>query len=123
MIARSLLFIPGHNLKFMESAVLSKADILLPDVEDSVQPLPNKQLARDLILSFVNNKKFTSKKIYPRVNSPESGELIKDITQLSVNGIDGFMYQKLKLVVIFIFLINYLNQLKPKKVFQLALLK
>lgn len=96
MIARSLLFVPGHNSKFMESAANSNADILLPDVEDSVQPISNKQLSRDMILSFVNGKKFNDKMIFPRVNSPESGELIKDITQLSVNGIHGFMYPKAK---------------------------
>jgi citrate lyase subunit beta / citryl-CoA lyase len=80
----------------MESAILSDADILLPDVEDSVQPISNKQLSRDLIISFVNDKKFNNKKVFPRINSPESGELLKDITQLTVNGIDGFMYPKSK---------------------------
>ena len=70
MISRSLLFVPGHNLKFMESAILSDADILLPDVEDSVQPISNKQLSRDLIISFVNDKKFNNKKVFPRINSP-----------------------------------------------------
>jgi citrate lyase subunit beta/citryl-CoA lyase len=94
MLTRSLLFVPGHNLKFMESAANSSADIILPDVEDSVQPVSNKQLSRDLILTFVNNKKFKNKKIFPRINSPESGELLKDINQLAVNGIDGFMYPK-----------------------------
>jgi citrate lyase subunit beta/citryl-CoA lyase len=94
MLARSLLFVPGHNLKFMESAANSSVDIILPDVEDSVQPVSNKQLSRDLILTFVNNKKFKNKKIFPRINSPESGELLKDINQLAVNGIDGFMYPK-----------------------------
>ena len=94
MIARSLLFVPGHNSKFMESAAMSNADILLPDVEDSVQPILNKQLSRDMILSFINNKKFDGKLVFPRVNCPDSGELINDITQLSVNGIDGFMYPK-----------------------------
>jgi citrate lyase subunit beta / citryl-CoA lyase len=96
MLARSLLFVPGHNLKFMESAATSNADIILPDVEDSVQPVSNKQLSRDLILSFINNKKFNNKKVFPRINSPESGELLKDINQLSVNGVDGFMYPKSK---------------------------
>ena len=123
MIARSLLFIPGHNLKFMESAVLSKADILLPDVEDSVQPHSNKQLARDLILSFVNNKKFISKKIYPRVNSPESGELIKDITQLSVNGIDGFMYPKAKTGSDIYFFDKLLESIETQKGFPIGTFK
>jgi len=115
MIARSLLFIPGHNAKFLESAANSQADILLPDVEDSVQPVSNKQLARDLILSFVNNKKFNNKPIFPRINSPESGELLKDINQLSVPGIDGFMYPKAKTGLDIYFFDKLLESIETEK--------
>lgn len=96
MIARSLLFVPGHNDRFMEKSISSDADILLPDVEDSVQPTPNKQLARDIIVRFAKDGKYSGKLVFPRVNSPESGELISDITQLTINGINGFMYPKAK---------------------------
>ena len=96
MIARSLLFVPGHNDRFMEKSISSDADILLPDVEDSVQPISNKQLARDTIIRFANDGKYSGKLVFPRVNSPESGELISDITQLAINGINGFMYPKAK---------------------------
>ena len=123
MIARSLLFVPGHNLKFMESAASSTADILLPDVEDSVQPVSNKQLSRDLILSFVKEKKFNNKKIFPRINSPESGELIKDVTQLSVNGIDGFMYPKAKTGNDIYFFDKLLESIEADKGFQIGTFK
>ena len=96
MIARSLLFVPGHNDRFMEKSISSDADILLPDVEDSVQPTSNKQLARDIIVRFAKDGKYSGKLVFPRVNSPESGELISDITQLTINGINGFMYPKAK---------------------------
>lgn len=94
MIARSLLFVPGHNPKFMKSAANSSADIILPDVEDSVQPVKNKQLARNTIKEFVSNGTFNNKLVFPRINTPQSGELIKDITQLTIDGISGFMYPK-----------------------------
>jgi citrate lyase subunit beta/citryl-CoA lyase len=123
MIARSLLFVPGHNPKFMESAASSNADILLPDVEDSVQPVSNKQLSRDLILSFVKEKKFNNKKIFPRINSPESGELIKDITQLSVNGIDGFMYPKAKTGNDIYFFDKLLESVETDKGFEIGTFK
>lgn len=123
MIARSLLFVPGHNLKFMESAASSTADILLPDVEDSVQPVSNKQLSRDLILSFVKEKKFNNKKIFPRINSPESGELIKDVTQLSVNGIDGFMYPKAKTGNDIYFFDKLLESIEADKGFEIGTFK
>lgn len=93
---RSLMFVPGHNLKLMNSAVKSGADVLLLDLEDSVQPKNNKQIARGNIIEFVNQDKFNRFHVFPRVNDRESGELLKDVTQLTMNGIDGFMYPKAK---------------------------
>jgi citrate lyase subunit beta/citryl-CoA lyase len=123
MIARSLLFVPGHISKFMESAANSSADILLPDIEDSVQPYSNKQLARDLILSFINDKKFQGKPIYPRINSPESGELIKDITQLTVTGVNGFMYPKAKTGSDIYFFDKLLESIESQKGFPIGTFK
>jgi len=88
MIARSLLFVPGHNLRFMDKSIKSDADILLPDVEDSVQPYSNKQVARDNIIQFAKDGKFRGKNVFPRINAPDSGELINDITQLAIDGIN-----------------------------------
>src|SRR5690554_4933400 len=96
LLLRSLMFVPSHNEKLMTSASNSDADVLLLDVEDSVQPFSNKQVARDTIIRFVNSNTFDGKKIFPRVNDRESGELLKDIVQLTIDGIDGFMYPKSK---------------------------
>ena len=48
-LMRSLMFVPGHNEKLIHSASNSDADVILLDVEDSVLPLENKQIARDVI--------------------------------------------------------------------------
>lgn len=93
-LMRSLLFVPAHNEKIMKSAVKTKADILLLDIEDSVQPLSNKQKARNKILEFLEKGLFKGRKLFPRVNDRESGELLRDITQLAVDGVTGFMYPK-----------------------------
>src|SRR6056297_2883737 len=95
-LLRSLMFVPSHNQKLMNSALKTKADVLLLDIEDSVQPVTNKQIARDTIISFLSQGKFSDRKIFPRVNDRESGELLKDVTQLTIKGIDGFMYPKSK---------------------------
>lgn len=95
-LLRSLMFVPSHNEKLMMSASKSNADVLLLDVEDSVQPFSNKQVARDTIIKYVSANTFTGKKIFARVNDRESGELLKDILQLTIDGIDGFMYPKSK---------------------------
>jgi len=90
------MFVPAHNLKLMENAIKTNADILLLDLEDSVQPMANKKMARDNIIEFIHAKKFKNFRVFPRVNDRESGELLKDIMELTIEGIDGFMYPKAK---------------------------
>lgn len=93
---RSLMFVPAHNDRLMDSATRSNADVLLLDIEDSVQPHNNKQIARDNILKYIKDGKFKDRILFPRVNDRESGELLKDVHQLAVDGVTGFMYPKSK---------------------------
>lgn len=93
---RSLMFVPAHNEKLMRSAAKTDADVLLFDIEDSVQPVSNKQLARDKMLELLNEGIFENRIIFPRINDRESGQLLQDVLQLSVKGIEGFMYPKAK---------------------------
>jgi len=95
-LLRSLMFVPSHNLKLMESAANKDADVLLLDLEDSVQPIENKAIARRNIIEWVKQKKFGNKVVFPRVNDRESGQFLKDIYELTIEGIDGFMYPKAK---------------------------
>lgn len=92
-LMRSCMFVPAHNAKLMESATRRDADVLLLDVEDSVPP-PLKQQARDNIKEFVKRDDLKGKLIFPRVNDRESGELLRDAYQLTVDGVDGFLYPK-----------------------------
>lgn len=93
-LTRSLMFVPAHNERLMQRAAHSNADILLLDIEDSVQPLGNKQVARDNIIKFVQNGCFQGRNLFPRINDRESGQLLKDVYQLAIEGISGFMYPK-----------------------------
>lgn len=95
-LMRSLMFVPAHNEKLMDSALRRNADVLLLDIEDSVQPLENKQIARDNIKKYSQEGKFEGKIIFPRVNDRESGHLLQDVYQLTIPGIEGFMYPKAK---------------------------
>lgn len=88
------MFVPGHNERLMKSAENSDADVLLLDIEDSVQPAAYKQLARDLIKKMLSEGKFSGRTVFPRVNDRESGHLLQDISQLAIPGITGFMYPK-----------------------------
>lgn len=90
---RSLMFVPAHNQKLLDSAVRRDADVLLLDIEDSV-PYLDKQKSRDNIKEFAKRTDLNGKLLFPRVNDRESGELLKDAYQLTIDGIAGFMYPK-----------------------------
>ncbi len=92
-LMRSLMFVPAHNQKLLDSSLRRDADVLLLDIEDSV-PVVDKQVARDNIKEFVKRPETQGKSIFPRVNERESGELLKDLYQLTIPGISGFMYPK-----------------------------
>ena len=92
-LMRSLMFVPAHNQKLLDSSLRRDADVLLLDIEDSV-PVVDKQKARDKIKEFVQRPEAKGKQIFPRVNDRESGELLKDLYQLTIQGVTGFMYPK-----------------------------
>lgn len=93
-LTRSLMFVPAHNDRLMQSASRSNADVLLLDIEDSVQPVENKQIARNKIVQYVKEGFFNNRILFPRINDRESGQLLKDVYQLSIEGVTGFMYPK-----------------------------
>ncbi|MDZ7821450.1 MAG: CoA ester lyase [Candidatus Marinimicrobia bacterium] len=93
-LMRSLMFVPAHNERLMNSASRSHADVLLLDIEDSVHSLKNKAIARQNIIQYVQDGKFEDHLIFPRINDRESGQLLKDLTELTIPGITGFMYPK-----------------------------
>ncbi len=92
-LMRSLMFVPAHNQHLLDSSLKRDADVLLLDIEDSV-PLCEKQQARDNIKKFVKLPEAKGKLLFPRVNDRESGELLKDAYQLTIEGIAGFVYPK-----------------------------
>ena len=91
---RSLMFVPAHNLKLMNNAIKTDADVLLLDLEDSVQPKSNKEVARKNIVDFIKDNKLINHKVFPRINDRESGELLRDVNELTIDGVEGFMYPK-----------------------------
>ena len=93
-LTRSLLYLPAHKEHLIENALKSGADMLALDLEDSCQPFENKQIGRDNIVKFLKDGLFKGQKVFPRVNDRESGELLKDIYQLTLWGITGFIYPK-----------------------------
>lgn len=92
-LMRSLMFVPAHNQKLLDSSLRRDADALVLDIEDSVPPC-DKQTARDNVKLFVKRSDACRKLVFVRVNDRESGELLQDLYQLTIEGIAGFMYPK-----------------------------
>ena len=88
------MFVPGHNEKLMESAVKSDADIILFDLEDSVQPAANKILARELIVKNTLSGKFNKFSVYVRLNEIDTEFFLQDVIKLTEAPIDGFLLSK-----------------------------
>jgi citrate lyase subunit beta/citryl-CoA lyase len=122
-LMRSLMFVPAHNERLMLSASKSDADVLLLDIEDSVQPVTNKQIARDTIIKWVEEGKFKNHKVFPRVNDRESGQLLKDIYQLTIPGVHGFMYPKSKRGEDVYFIDKLLETIEYEKGFEIGTFK
>lgn len=92
-LMRTLMFLPGHSEKLIQSAMNSNADVLLLDVEDSV-PDTSKQLSRDTIKRYVKCNSFKNYDVFVRINEINSGYMLQDIVQLSIEGINGFLLSK-----------------------------
>lgn len=120
---RSLMFVPAHNDRLMQSASKSYADVLLLDIEDSVQPVQNKQVARDKIIKYISEGKFKNHILFPRVNDRESGQLLKDVYQLAVDGVHGFMYPKARCGEDIYFIGKLLETIEYDKGFELGTFK
>lgn len=115
LLMRSLMFVPGHNKKLINSASNSDADIILLDVEDSVYPLSNKQIARDTIKEIMENGVLKDFKVFVRINEVESGMLLQDVYQLTIPGIDGFLFSKTYTAGDIIFLDKLLEVIELEK--------
>ena len=90
---RSLIFVPGNNLRFLEKAKKLQADIVCFDLGDSV-PDDEKTSARKLIKNALKSRSEYSSSIFVRTNSPLSGKIPSDLKEIVQKGIDGIVIPK-----------------------------
>lgn len=114
------MFVPGHKEHLLIKAGQSEADMLLLDVEDSVQPTSNKQVARDLVLKHLKLGTFGDKKLFVRVNDRESGHLLKDLDSFCIEGIHGIMYPKSNMADDIYFIDRLLETIEFEKTFDIG---
>jgi citrate lyase subunit beta / citryl-CoA lyase len=91
---RSLIFVPGNSMRFVEKAKTLAADIICFDLEDSV-PDNEKDAARRIISeTLLARRQEYSGIVYVRTNSPESRLIPDDLKAVLQEGIDGIVVPK-----------------------------
>lgn len=89
---RTMTFVPGYKINFLEKAKTFNSDALILDLEDSV-PFDNKEQARNNIRTFLDANAF-KQKVFIRVNALETGLLLDDLKSMMHENTDGFMFSK-----------------------------
>ncbi|MGI6781659.1 MAG: HpcH/HpaI aldolase/citrate lyase family protein [Acholeplasmataceae bacterium] len=90
---RSLLFIPSNNPGMLETAKLFGSDSVIFDLEDSVS-VNEKDNARNLLTSFLNNKEKLPLEVVVRINANDTPFYLDDLNEIVSPKIDTIMLPK-----------------------------
>lgn len=93
MYLRSMLFAPGTNEKVMRKAILSDADSVIIDLEDSV-PMHLKEEIRSQVCQFLQTAELPKKNIFVRINSWDGTWGKRDLIAMTALPISGIMLPK-----------------------------
>jgi citrate lyase subunit beta/citryl-CoA lyase len=88
---RSMLFVPGDSPRKFERASLTKASVLILDLEDSVVP-DKKDEARGLTRTMLGGHR--SQQLYVRVNAFDTGMTLQDLAAVMGAVPDGIVLPK-----------------------------
>ena len=92
---RSVLYMPGSNLRALEKARTLAADVLILDLEDAVAP-DAKQLARDQVLAVLAQQGFGQREVVVRVNSHASVWGQEDLQSVARSSVDAVLLPKVE---------------------------
>jgi citrate lyase subunit beta/citryl-CoA lyase len=109
LLLRSMLFVTGHNERFIEKSVTTDADALIIDMEDSV-PGDCKRLAQDTVVRSLADGVFTGRTVFIRTNALDSPHFIRDIDAGMHTDVTGFMPPKIQSHDDIVFLDKLLTQ-------------
>jgi citrate lyase subunit beta/citryl-CoA lyase len=120
-VFRSLIFVPGNNLRFVEKAKSLQADIICLDLEDSV-PANEKDSARKIVAEAVSRSQEYSGQLYVRTNSPESGLVSADLSAVARKGLEGVVVPKVNDAGDLMTIIRQLAELEKERHVELAIM-
>jgi malyl-CoA/(S)-citramalyl-CoA lyase len=78
---RSELAVPGSNLRFLEKAAQSPADVIFLDLEDAVAP-PDKEQARKNIIEALNDMDWGGRTMSLRINGLDTHYCYRDVVDV-----------------------------------------
>ena len=93
MILRSMLYVPGNNVKLINKAFTLSMDAVILDLEDAV-PMQAKEKARNTIKEHLGHFENTSFSVFVRVNSFATGLTEDDLRKVVYKGLDGIILAK-----------------------------
>ena len=93
-LLRSMLFLPGHNEKFLNKAMGCQADAIILDLEDAV-PEPSRPEARVMIRKYMTEGCFAGRQVFIRVNELNTADLYEDLKLLDCPGLLGVVAPKI----------------------------
>jgi len=93
VVLRSVLFVPGNNMRMVSKACTLPCDAVVLDLEDSV-PLSEKETARVFIRDSLDMVKDSGATVIVRVNGWTTGLIEEDLDAIVYEGLDCIMLPK-----------------------------
>lgn len=90
---RSLLFVPGNNMRMLTKSATLDTDAIILDLEDAV-PILNKETARIMTRDAISAIKLGGSSVFVRVNALSTKMTVDDLKYVVVKGLDGIMLAK-----------------------------
>ena len=93
MLLRSVLFVPGNNMRMIYKATKLDADAYILDLEDAV-PMADKETARIFVRDSLQMLKEAGQTVFVRVNGLRTGLTEEDLHYAVQPGLDGIVIPK-----------------------------
>jgi len=93
LLLRTMLFVPGNNMRMLHKAGTLDADAIIIDLEDAV-PMDDKETARVFVREGIETVGEGESMIFVRVNGLATGLAGQDLEESVCEGLDGIVLPK-----------------------------
>lgn len=92
-LLRSMLYVPGNDMRKINKAPKVNVDAIILDLEDSV-PVDEKETGRIFVKDSIETIAASGKAVYVRINGKGTGFLKKDLEAVIRSGLSGIVLPK-----------------------------